>query len=209
MVDALGSVPVILRPGAVTPEMIAMVAGECRLAESAMRALRADESAPSPGMRHKHYAPRARMSLVQGSPEVVRAALLALSAGSRERTWVLALDDVLEGHSAAGLKSLAGGKAVVAAVLLAAGGDAADVRRERGEHLGNIVERGDAETLGRGVGALLDEVADAHQLSLRVLHVHVRMAIPDGAKTDDTNPLHVPSPRRSGARSPSSGGPVA
>jgi len=57
-------------------------------------------------MRHKHYAPRARMSLVQGSPEVVRAALLALSAGSGERTWVLALDDVLEGHSAAGLKSL-------------------------------------------------------------------------------------------------------
>jgi len=106
VVDALGSMPVILRPGAVTPEMIAMVAGECRLAESAMRALRADESAPSPGMRHKHYAPRARMSLVQGSPEAVRAALLALSAGSGERTWVLALDDVLEGHSAAGLKSL-------------------------------------------------------------------------------------------------------
>lgn len=106
VVDALGSVPVILRPGAVTPEMVAMVAGECRLAESAMRALKADESAPSPGMRHKHYAPRARMSLVQGSPEAVRAALLALSAGSGERTWVLALDDVLEGHSADSLKSL-------------------------------------------------------------------------------------------------------
>ena len=89
--DVTGTVPIILRPGAVTPEMIAMAAGECQVAGSVMRPLDKGEQAPSPGMRHRHYAPRARLTLVEGNPERVRDAILEMARGS-QKTWVLALE---------------------------------------------------------------------------------------------------------------------
>lgn len=73
VVSLTGDVAVVLRPGGITPEMIAGVLGECEVADSVMRPLREGESAPSPGMKHKHYAPRARMTLFEGKPELVIA----------------------------------------------------------------------------------------------------------------------------------------
>ena len=64
VLDLTGDSPVVLRPGAVTPEMIAAVAGEASVAGSVMRPLKEGESAPSPGMRHKHYAPRGKMTII-------------------------------------------------------------------------------------------------------------------------------------------------
>lgn len=71
VLDLSGEHPTVLRPGAVTPEQIAMVAGSCEVADSVMRPLQADERAPSPGMRHRHYAPQGRLTLVQGPSEAV------------------------------------------------------------------------------------------------------------------------------------------
>lgn len=71
VVDLSSQIPLLLRPGAVTPEEICAVAGTCRVADSVMRPLRADETAPSPGMRHRHYAPQARLSLVRGQEKAV------------------------------------------------------------------------------------------------------------------------------------------
>jgi L-threonylcarbamoyladenylate synthase len=103
--DASGALPLILRPGAVTMEMIAMVTGECLVAESVMRALREGEAAPSPGMRHRHYAPSARLTLVEGGQDAVRRALRSLACG-RERTWVLALDGTAENLEGIPVQSL-------------------------------------------------------------------------------------------------------
>jgi L-threonylcarbamoyladenylate synthase len=105
--DVRGSIPLILRPGAVTPEMITMACGECQVAEIVMRALAPDESAPSPGMRHRHYAPAARMSLVDGSPENVSKLIRELAIG-RDRTWVLAMEQHLDAYS--GLNALSLGR---------------------------------------------------------------------------------------------------
>lgn len=69
--DLTGDTPVILRPGAVTRDMIASVAGGCLVAGSVMRPLRAGESAPSPGMRHRHYAPKGRLTVVRGDEKRV------------------------------------------------------------------------------------------------------------------------------------------
>ena len=71
VVDLTGGVPCVLRPGAVTPDMIAAVAGECAVAPSVMRPLKEGEAAPSPGMKHRHYAPKAKMTLFVGADEVV------------------------------------------------------------------------------------------------------------------------------------------
>jgi L-threonylcarbamoyladenylate synthase len=59
VVDCTADVPVILRPGAVTIEELKAVAPTIVMAET-------DLSTPvrSPGMKHKHYSPRARVILV-------------------------------------------------------------------------------------------------------------------------------------------------
>ncbi len=55
----------IYRPGAVTAEMISAVAGGVRLfQDSGIDALRAPESLPSPGVGLRHYAPKAKLVLV-------------------------------------------------------------------------------------------------------------------------------------------------
>ena len=56
--------PVILRPGAVTREMIESVIGEVRVAKAVLEGMGENETAASPGMKYKHYAPRARVMLV-------------------------------------------------------------------------------------------------------------------------------------------------
>ncbi len=82
----------IYRPGAVTPEMIAEVAGEARMFE----ALSGDpmpESLPSPGVGLRHYAPRARLVLVREIAEDVRLTLRAAIDGeSRLRVGAMLPD---------------------------------------------------------------------------------------------------------------------
>ncbi len=76
VLDLTGGAPCVLRPGAVTPEMIADVAGQCAVASSVMRPLREGESAPSPGMKHRHYAPKARMTVFVGDDEKTAAEMI-------------------------------------------------------------------------------------------------------------------------------------
>ena len=67
VVSLLGEVPQILRPGAVTPEDIRRVCGGVTVADAVLHLLPQDASAPSPGMKYKHYAPAAALTLVAGS----------------------------------------------------------------------------------------------------------------------------------------------
>ncbi len=78
VLDVTGTVPVVLRPGGVTPEMIRDTVGDCRVADSVMRPLREGEAAPSPGMKHRHYAPQGKMTVVCGGEEKVLRRLAAL-----------------------------------------------------------------------------------------------------------------------------------
>ncbi len=68
VLDLCHGKPCILRPGGVTREMIAEVLHcEVELAGSILRPLRPDEKALSPGMRYRHYAPKAVITLVKGN----------------------------------------------------------------------------------------------------------------------------------------------
>lgn len=71
VIDLTSSIPTVLRPGGVTPEMIARVLGETQVADSVLRPLRDGEKALSPGMRYKHYAPSGKLTMVKGEPENV------------------------------------------------------------------------------------------------------------------------------------------
>ena len=62
-------VPTILRPGGVTPEMIRETIGEVKIADAVFKELESSEKAASPGMKYKHYSPKADITLVKGSLE--------------------------------------------------------------------------------------------------------------------------------------------
>ncbi|MCP3807977.1 L-threonylcarbamoyladenylate synthase [Paenibacillus sp. Lou8.1] len=96
----------ILRPGGVTAEQLAAVARAVVLdpALAATPGEDADSPAPrSPGMKYTHYAPRGRLSVVQGPSSVevtgwIRASLAEASARG-ERTAVLAFDEHAAGYA--------------------------------------------------------------------------------------------------------------
>lgn len=60
-------VPTLLRPGAITKEMIEEIIGEIRVAPAVLEGMKNDEIAESPGMKYKHYAPKAKVVLVNAN----------------------------------------------------------------------------------------------------------------------------------------------
>ena len=75
---SLVGTPTVLRPGAVTPEMLAAVLGEVALAHSILQPLGAGETAASPGMKYKHYAPNAQVLVVVGDAQPAARRISAL-----------------------------------------------------------------------------------------------------------------------------------
>ena len=69
VLDMTRDVPLILRPGAVTLEMIRACIGDAECTEAFSPQ---DEEAPmSPGMKYRHYAPRAAVTVVEGNDNTV------------------------------------------------------------------------------------------------------------------------------------------
>ena len=64
VVKVVDEVPIILRPGKVTPEQIKEVAGCVKIDSKVFAKVGSDEPAESPGMKYKHYAPEAKCKLV-------------------------------------------------------------------------------------------------------------------------------------------------
>lgn len=73
VVSVCGNRVRLLRPGAVTVEMLEAVAGTVEIDEAVLKPLREGATAASPGMKYKHYAPAAHVVLVRGSAEAYRA----------------------------------------------------------------------------------------------------------------------------------------
>ena len=96
VIDAIGEVPVILRPGGITPEMVERVLGDVRVDEHVMSPLAEGDVVRSPGMKYKHYAPKAKTVIFDGAAERVIAAICtrydeAEAAG--ERPAILGFDE--------------------------------------------------------------------------------------------------------------------
>ncbi len=70
--------PTILRPGAITREMLEAIIGPVRLAPSILNPLGEREVAASPGMKYKHYAPDAEVHVVEGEPKSAAKRIRAL-----------------------------------------------------------------------------------------------------------------------------------
>lgn len=71
VVDVTGKIPVILRPGIVTLEDLKEVFPETEVDRHVLCEVENDETPRSPGMKYKHYAPKADVTVVEGTEECV------------------------------------------------------------------------------------------------------------------------------------------
>lgn len=65
--------PTILRPGGITKEMLEQVIGTVKVSPAVLNPLKDDETAASPGMKYKHYAPDSEVIVAMGSPKTASA----------------------------------------------------------------------------------------------------------------------------------------
>lgn len=71
---------ILLRPGAITPDDLRAVLSDLEIAPAVTAALAAGERVLSPGMKYRHYAPAAPLTLLEGSEDAVRAFLIEKAA---------------------------------------------------------------------------------------------------------------------------------
>ena len=70
IIDLTSDIPIILRPGAITRNMLEQVIGRVDIDPSILEKKEADKP-KAPGMRYKHYAPKAELTIVEGNPTKV------------------------------------------------------------------------------------------------------------------------------------------
>ena len=131
VLSVTGDIPVILRPGKVTQQDIAAVAGDCKVADSVMRPLRENESAPSPGMKHRHYAPEGKMTIVQGRDEAQVVSLLKALYDENENACILCRENLMTAFDERRVFSLGNTPEDTARILFAALRDMDDMKVSR------------------------------------------------------------------------------
>ncbi|MBE5790851.1 MAG: threonylcarbamoyl-AMP synthase [Clostridiales bacterium] len=138
----------VLRPGGVTPKMIADVVGEVEVAGSVMRPLKEGETVLSPGMKYKHYAPEGSLVIVKGAAEKVAHAIIDMYDATEGEKCILALEGNLSLYEGRNVFSLGKNPEEMAHRLF-------DALREM-----------DA----RGINAIFSEAVDAEGIGLAVMN---------------------------------------
>ena len=69
IVDVSSPVPSVLRPGAITMEMLREVLGEVTIDPAILGPMKEDIRPKAPGMKYRHYAPRAELTLVEAAED--------------------------------------------------------------------------------------------------------------------------------------------
>lgn len=109
IIDLTEDVPMILRPGYITKEMLEEVLGKevqidpGILATDTTDPSKAGQKPKAPGMRYKHYAPKADLVLVEGDTDKVVAEINSLVKAAQEkecRVGVIATDETMERYVA-------------------------------------------------------------------------------------------------------------
>lgn len=86
--------PRLLRPGGITPEQLRAVLGDLEIDPAVTDQLAEGQKAISPGMKYKHYAPAAKVTILRGTQ---RAYLDYVNAHTAEGVFALCFDEDIEG----------------------------------------------------------------------------------------------------------------
>lgn len=110
IVDVSGPVPAVLRPGAITMEMLREVLGEVTIDPAILGPMAEEVRPKAPGMKYKHYAPKADLTLVEAqcwedmASAVNRLAQEKLEAGFK--VGIICTDESRELYSGGVIRSI-------------------------------------------------------------------------------------------------------
>ncbi|MEE1351503.1 MAG: L-threonylcarbamoyladenylate synthase [Clostridia bacterium] len=85
IVDASGEIPVLLRPGGITLEDLREVVPETKVDEHILTSVKQGEQPLCPGMKYKHYAPDAEVTVVEGDMKSVKAKIDELLKANHDK----------------------------------------------------------------------------------------------------------------------------
>lgn len=103
IIDLTEEKPMILRPGYITPEMLSEVLQEEVVIDPGIIAADDTRKPKAPGMKYKHYAPKAEMIIVDGAQDAVIDKINELTAAKRaegKRVAVIATDETKDRYDA-------------------------------------------------------------------------------------------------------------
>lgn len=108
IVDLTGDIPMILRPGYITLDMLKEVVGEVAL-DPTLLDLDSNERPKAPGMKYRHYAPKGNLMIVKGSVDDVCEHINihiseALSLGIK--VGIIATDETAGRYAGGSIKSV-------------------------------------------------------------------------------------------------------
>ena len=96
IIDLTEDKPLVLRPGYITPEMLSEVLGEEVRIDPGLLAADDTRKPKAPGMKYKHYAPKADMVIVDGPQQAVVGEINRLVQGKKasgEKVAVIATEE--------------------------------------------------------------------------------------------------------------------
>ena len=103
IIDLTEEKPMILRPGYITPEMLSEVLQEEVVIDPGIIAADDTRKPKAPGMKYKHYAPKAEMIIVDGAQDAVIHKINELTAAKRaegKKVAVIATDETKNRYDA-------------------------------------------------------------------------------------------------------------
>ena len=103
IIDLTEPVPMILRPGYITPEMLSNVLGEEVIIDPGIIAADDTTKPKAPGMKYKHYAPKADMVIVDGEKNAVIQKINELTNDahlSGKKVAVIATEETKDAYTA-------------------------------------------------------------------------------------------------------------
>lgn len=108
IVDFTEEIPVILRPGYVNQSMIEEVIGPVRMDKGL---LITDEKVKpkAPGMKYRHYAPKAELTVIEGELESVVSTIQKMAGEKEEqgyRTGIIATEETVNRYSGSNIKCI-------------------------------------------------------------------------------------------------------
>ncbi len=93
VITLAGEKPRLLRPGGITLEQLRETVGEVEVDPAVMNPLKSGEKAASPGMKYKHYSPKADVVLLRGSRD---SFISFVNSVNEKKTAVLCYDEDMQ-----------------------------------------------------------------------------------------------------------------
>lgn len=100
--------PMILRPGAITKEMLEEVVGTVEI-DAAILSDDCKQAPKAPGMKYRHYAPKADLAIVEGDPEAIVKAIQKITeelSSEGYKVGVIATDESKAAYKKGIVKSI-------------------------------------------------------------------------------------------------------